>query len=159
MMDQWRKQYAAYIQRRFNTNSRGGGDWPALALSTVQRRRKGKKPDKKRSSLARDTQGTGQLVQAGGTFSILRDTSRLFNQLSPGIEKMGNIGKASNVYVATVTFGGEQKYPDGGPTVADIMSFHQKGGKSLPRRKILVDPDDKTKKTMARTAIRLIKEL
>jgi hypothetical protein len=159
MFLQWSRIYGAFIRRRFNTYSRGGGDWPALALSTVLRRRKGKRVDKKRSSLARDTSkaGKGRLVQAGGTVTILRDTGLLFAQLDPQLLNPGPVQSSGrHVFKATVEFGGTAKYPDGKATVTDILSFHQRGGGRLPRRKILVDPDEKTLKQLATSGKRIL---
>lgn len=95
--EEWRNQaarrYSSFSVSRFNAFSRGGGDWPALALSTIRARagaargREGKGGGSgggkgARSSLARDTSKAakkqfgklGALVSAAGrTVSILVD--------------------------------------------------------------------------------------
>lgn len=40
-LKQWGFRYRSFAQERFDIFSRGGGDWPALALSTIKKRRKG----------------------------------------------------------------------------------------------------------------------
>ena len=99
--EEWRNQaarrYSSFSVSRFNAFSRGGGDWPALALSTIRARagaargREGKGGGSgggkgARSSLARDTSKAakkqfgklGALVSAAGrTVSILTDTGTL----------------------------------------------------------------------------------
>lgn len=157
VLRQWSKIYSAFVRRRFDRASKGGADWAALALSTIRNRRKGKKVDKKRSSLARDTKNNGRLVSAGGTFSILRDTGLLFSTLDPSIEILGPVQKVGGIYKATAVFGGAKKYPDG-LTTQDVLSFHQEGGPHLPQRKILVDPDDRTKRQMESSGKRMLKD-
>ena len=160
MMAAWSKIYAAFIRRRFSRASRGGEGWPALALSTIERRRKGKKQSKKASSLARDTRNGGQLVSAGGLYAILQDSGRLYRQLAPGIEVLSPTTAANAKFEATVTFGGTSYYPGGDRvSVADIMGFHQKGGGHVPKREILVQPDDRTGKAMESAAKRIIKSI
>lgn len=114
---QWAKRYEAFARKRFNANSRGGGDgtWPALALSTLERRQQGKNTantnatvsltDGKRVfnpragyiSLGRDTKRDGGLAPAifgkgmdarAVSANILKDTGMLFNALTIG--QMGN---------------------------------------------------------------------
>lgn len=42
MQNQWGARMQTFTTRRFNINSRGGGDWPPLAASTIDQRRFGK---------------------------------------------------------------------------------------------------------------------
>lgn len=44
--NQWAARYSTFTRRRFNTYSRGGGDWKPLALSTILARRTGGLKDK-----------------------------------------------------------------------------------------------------------------
>lgn len=62
----WGVRYRSFIQERFDTYSKGGGDWPPLKASTVKARRSGKKSKKKKPKA-----------------TILRDTSTLFTALQP----------------------------------------------------------------------------
>lgn len=41
-MRQWAVRYRGFVQQRFVTNSRGGGDWPGLSLATIYARRTGR---------------------------------------------------------------------------------------------------------------------
>lgn len=109
-------RYGAAMLRRFNDNSRGGGDgtWPALALSTVKARRKGGaggvafgggRSEKGKtlgrgaaSSLARGKKG--KLVSAGGRFSVLTDTGQLRNGLV-----IGSVGNAVGEIKNGIRFG------------------------------------------------------
>lgn len=161
VMAQWTRMYAAFIQRRFNKFSQGGGDWPALALSTINARRKGRKlKNPKRSSLARDTQGeqgpAGRLVNAGGVFSILVDSGLLKRSLNPELINPGPVSQIGYKHVMVARIGGGAVYSGTSLTVRDIIGFHQYGGPHLPQRKILVDPDDATKQQMAKAGKRII---
>lgn len=153
----WVSIYAAFVRKRFAIFSRGGGDWPALALSTIKARRKGKGKAKS-SSLARDTSKAGApLVSAGGgSYAILRDTGLLFAQLAPQFMPVTSFQRTGNSFVATVTMNGMTKYPDGKVTVTDVIGFHNVGAGRLPKRKILEVPDASTKKTMGKVMARAI---
>lgn len=121
---QWAFIYRTFARRRFNIYSRGGGDWPPLAASTIKRRRTGKRVRK-----------------IGRRISLLRDTGTLYAALSPrfrsspgALEKMLDDG-------IEVGFGGTHKHPGGKATIADIASFHNEGTRIIPERKIIDDPD------------------
>jgi len=110
--EDWRRQteriYSTFVTRRFNQFARGGGDWPALALSTIKARagaargRAGKGGGSgdqvgARSSLGRVTTKAakkqfgplGKLVGAAGrTVSILTDTGIL--RRAVGMEGAGH---------------------------------------------------------------------
>jgi len=151
LQKQWLDVYSTFIKRRFDRSSKGGGDWPALALSTIQRRRKGVNPSKRsgrgvgdRSSLARDTRRGGQLVSGGGgAFSILRDTGTMFNALS-----LSNAANASAPIPLGVAYGfREVPHPGKGTmTIARLAAIHDAGNVEggLPRREIVVAPDSET---------------
>lgn len=49
VLRQWAARYRAFIQMRFDTYSKGGGNWAALADSTISRRRKPAKAKKVKS--------------------------------------------------------------------------------------------------------------
>jgi len=110
--EDWRRKteriYSTFVTRRFNQFARGGGDWPALALSTIKARagaargRAGKGGGSgdqvgARSSLGRVTTKAakkqfgplGKLVGAAGrTVSILTDTGIL--RRAVGMEGAGH---------------------------------------------------------------------
>jgi len=145
---QWAYRYRTWAQRRFDSYSKGGGDWPALALTTIRGRRKGKNwgKNKKRSSLARDTlnefgRGAGALVSAGGTVSILRDTGLLFMALAPAFIGTPGAIQEDLPFGVKVGYGGSQTHGQSKTTIAGIAAFHQTGGGKLPKREIIVAPD------------------
>lgn len=163
-------RYSAFTRRRFNTYSRGGGDWLPLAKSTVDARRTGgkakggvdfgggrnsNKARKKgsngsgqlgrgaRSSLARDTRKKGILVSAGGTFSILRDRGFLFNALT-----IGAAGNRVTELPNGIAFGFTDA-PHGAEaelSIGQLATIHHFGvpAKGIPARPILVRPDAQT---------------
>lgn len=130
IFESWTKIITAFIRRRFSRASRGDGTWKPLAPSTIARRRK-------------------------HSTSILQDTGLLFRQLSPELSSVTPVTKSGQLFQSTVSFGGKATYPNG-TTITDVMSFHQTGGGRLPQRKIIVDPDAKTRDQLIRSAQRLI---
>lgn len=139
IFQQWARIFTAFIRRRFDRASRGDGTWPPLAPSTIARRRKGRK-------------GTVRKV------SILRDTGLMFRQLAPELLTVASTSKSGAIFSSTCSFGNSASYPKG-PTVSQVMAFHQKGGGRLPQRKIIVDPDAKTSEQMARAAKRIVTDI
>jgi len=123
---QWGSRYLAFVRRRFAANSRGGGDWKPLARSTVKARRGGRKGRKRR-------------------VAILRDTGTLFNALTVGMP--GNLYRLIR-HGIRVGFSGATRHPKGKATIRDIAHFHDTGAGRLPKREILVPPDDPTKEAM-----------
>lgn len=113
MRGQWLKRVEAFTRRRFSQFSRGGGDWPALAASTIAKRRaagstsiaKGKNIiregglDYRKSksgklslvaqAVARDTTRGGGTVVSNRRAAILNDTGTLFASLT--IKANGNV--------------------------------------------------------------------
>ncbi len=133
-MRQWAARYRGFAQQRFDKFSKGGGGWPPLAASTKARRRKARKGRKK---------------GAARSFSLLRDTGLLFAALdTPWTRKPGALQEDIEFGVR-VGYGGPAKYPGGKATIADIAGFHQEGKGRLPKREIIVDPDDRTVDAMA----------
>ncbi len=130
----WTKIFGAFIRMRFVRASRGDGTWQPLAESTIARRRKGK---------------------GKGSPAILRDTGLLFMHLTPEVKGLA-IKDSAPKFEATVEFGGNAIYPDGGVSTSDVAGFHQEGGGYLPQRKIIVPPDVKTKGQMAKSAKKII---
>lgn len=70
---QWAKRYEAFARKRFNANSRGGGDgtWPPLALTTLERRRQG--PNAARTK-GKVVDGKHVFDPRAGYISLGRDT-------------------------------------------------------------------------------------
>lgn len=134
---QWGARYRSFAKLRFDRFSKGGGNWPSLAASTMKRRRKARRGFK----------------GATRQFSILRDTGLLFKALMPEFTRRPGQWQLDIPFGLEVGYGGPGRYPDGKATVADVASFHQKGfrkGKRhLPKRETIVPPDAKTINRMA----------
>ena len=152
---QWAVRYRAAMQRRFNEFSRGGGDWPPLAESTIIGRRHGKGGRFKR--------GKGALARAratgGGQVSILRDTGTLFGALTPAFVGVPGQHQQHIPNGIAVGFGGPAKHPRGVATIAGIAEYHQEGSGKLPKREILVPPSDQLMLAMTGDMERAIRKL
>lgn len=137
---QWAARMRGFLQERFDTFSKGGGDWAPLAVSTIKGRRKGKKKSKK-----------------GPT--ILRDTGILFAALQP--EFVGTPGAVEEdvPFGVMVGYGGPAPHGDGPVSIAEIAGFHQLGGPNLPRREIIVDPSPSVLTSMAGDMERALRTL
>ena len=167
LIKQWGVRVSAFGQRRFRDFSRGGGNWAPLALSTIERRQKARRPSKTnpfallggkkdgtgaRSSLARDTKRGGKLVSAGRTISVLIDSGRLYGAL--GLNQPGNLFRR---VPGGIEFGIEGGKGSGsGVTIGDIARFHHNGGKHLPRRRVVDVPDQATAEGMSSDLARAI---
>lgn len=165
-LKQWAVRYRAFVQRRFDRFSKGGGDWPALAESTIRGRRQGTSKATKRSSLARrpvrdedgkivghrPVQATKKNAQGkvmGVSVSILRDTGTLFAALAPQFTNAPGALQQFGALSVEVGFGGAASHPGAGITVAELAFAHQIGHGRLPPREIIVEPDAETLRGMA----------
>ncbi len=135
---QWQALYVGYIRQRFVQLSRsgGGGDWPKLAESTINRRRHGHGGRFRRGSRAR----ARAVATGGGQVAILRDTGILLGTLEPMLGSTPGKVARHIPYGIQAGIGGPSRHPRGKATIADIAVMHHRGGKNLPQRKILVDP-------------------
>ena len=126
MYKQWSVRYSAFVRRRFNTFSRGGGNWKPLKDSTKKGRKRGK---------------------GAGSAAILKDTSTMFGGLTIGAR--GNLNKriAGGVEFG---FGGNDRHPEGKMTITRLAEIHQKGSSraNIPARPIIVQPDAQTNRGM-----------
>ncbi len=108
-------KYRSYLQERFDTYSRGGGDWPALAKSTVDRRRgptapidnapepKKKSVERQKTSKRRKVSLKKQLVKAGKKFAKKAGKSlakKLFGKRRRKRKTITNSAKQSKVFTA-----------------------------------------------------------
>ena len=123
----WARQYRSFAQQRFSKYSRGGGDWPDLAEST----KKGRRGPRKGHTGARQ-------------FGILYNIGLLFGTLQPVFASVPGQHQSDLKNGVRVGFGGLGRYPDGKATIADIAAFHQEGSGRLPKREIIVEPDEAT---------------
>jgi hypothetical protein len=120
-----------FWRRRYNLFSKGGGDWKDLAPSTKRGRQKAK----------RGAKGPRR-------FAILVDTGLLQNALA-----IGSPGSLLERHGRGIRVGfSNRKHPDTDFTFADLADTHQHGNPAgnLPARPILVEPDERTKRTLRR---------
>lgn len=123
----WALLYRSFVRRRFDTYSKGGGDWPALAPSTLRRRRRGR--------------GRGQAA-------ILRDSGRLFASFQPSLGASGSIQSLDKPLGVEVFLGGTP--------LSTIASYHDAGSARLPQRQIMVEPPESEKDKMANVAAKIM---
>lgn len=125
--------YTGAMRERFVEQSRGGGEWPPLAPSTIAGRRKG--ADSQGQS---DADTSAAIFQAQGVpaseASILIDTATLLGSITPGTASVERIS-------AGVRVGSNVEY----------AKYHQTGGGNLPQREIIVEPDAATMRRMQRS--------
>ena len=147
MFTRWGKRYLTFVRRRFVRMSRGG--WKGLAKSTLKGRRG---PEATRRRKTRRRVGTAKTTTRGGAgrVAILRDTGTLLAGLTFG--KPGNLLRRLPKAVR-VGFGGPSRHPGGKATIADIAGFHNTGEGDLPKREIIVPPDQRTVEGMRRDVI------
>lgn len=146
-------RYRAFLLRRFNTNSRGGGDWPPLADVTQKRRRKGKpirRTSAEQVSIEKYFQKQSILVDTGLLRSALNVTPS-----AASFEAVSVAGVHASVAVgfSNVLHPPSPKKPKGRSgtpklrkpvTVTQLAYIHHFGSKErkLPARPILVPPDE-----------------
>lgn len=150
--NQWAVRYRAFVQRRFNTYARGGGNWPPLSPATIRRRRKPAKRTKaKRVRITKKGEVDKRFKKrvqpepvAGRQVAILRDTGSLFNALAPSISPP--VGSVNNRIAGgiEVGYGGNAQHGADGVTIAELAFWHQTGAGHLPVREIIVEPDAAT---------------
>lgn len=167
----WSARYRSFAQRRYRDQSKGGGEWPPLAAATklararrtLSRARRqahvqaqGANPNFEKirrmlkTAAAKFKKEKTRIALGGGVFSILRDTGTLFNTLNITAPGKGYI-EVDVPGGVEVGYGGGAGHPAGnGRTIADIVRFHHFGGKHLPVRQIIVNPDEKTVAGMAK---------
>ena len=113
--------YMGFIRERYVDYSRGGGNWPPLAPSTIRSRRKGKGKQARQTAAIFQAQG-----MPAGAASILIDTGTLLGSITPGQHKTEDIP-------AGVRVGTEVEY----------AKYHQRG-QGVPQREIFVQPNQRT---------------
>lgn len=173
MFKQWFAVYFGFLRTRFERMSKGG--WPKLAESTILariRRKSGrvraqyrhgeigqdefeKKLKKAKASERRDRK---KLDAGKYKVAILRDTGMLFNALAPTTGRPGQLNQ-SIPFGIRVGYGGPAKHKKGKSTIAQIAQGHQTGARHLPKRTIIVPPDDALVAKMRALAEAALKEL
>lgn len=179
MYNKWASLYSTFVVRRFRIQSRGGGDWAPLALSTINAR---KKPTEtpairtiKRTQnrinrgdggslgpqyLARDTaRGSINLVRVARKTSILINTGKLVDSI-----QVGNAANRVEIIPGGINYGFRPSIarpPDGkakgGPmTFGRLATIHHFGTRHIPPRPILVRPDAATLRQIEAAAVRMV---
>lgn len=124
LFNKWAADYRTFLKARYEKFSKGGGNWRRLRPETIRRKRR-----------------------RGGKRFILRDTDVLYRALNR------RFTPAAGAFQRRVGFGVEVGFSDtfrhphsrSGVTVGAIASYHNAGGGRLPRRQIMVLPDQRTK--------------
>lgn len=145
LMVRFGRRYLAYLRDRFRVNRAGGGEWRPLAAGTIR-------------ATERKEGRVGILHVTGQVFNALREgqPGNLFERTRDGI-RVGYGGEAKHVIEST---GGKLRVSK--LTIADIASIHNAGGSRVPRRRIIVLPDEPLRKLMhddtKRTVERLMRQ-
>jgi len=162
-LKQWAARYRGFVQRRFDRMSKGG-EWKALSPKTIARRRKGKTNAKgTKSGRVGKKRAKAMADAGGGNVAILRDTGLLFAALNPTFNSIGGLEQVDGFSI-TVGYGGPAKHTGKGGhiSIADLAAIHDQGLGHVPKREIIVPPDEALKAQMAvdgdRALAKLIKE-
>lgn len=116
VLQSWEKIYVAFILKRFDKFSRGGGDWPKLKPGTIR---------------------------AKGSSAILVDKRYLRMGLATGIRSTSHSG-ARIVFAFT----SRSLHPTAKMPIAELATIHNEGEGIVPKRQILVRPDQQTVKQL-----------
>lgn len=179
-------RYSTFARARFARLSRGGGEWPPLARSTIARRRFGGGLTvggaRRRESLRlRHQMRKLAAVRATATGTYRKQIkARIANSRKKlaKIEKAGakaGILRDTGVLFNSLTIGhpgndmrpypggvhfGFSKFPHGGGlTIQRLAGIHQTGAGRVPVRRIIVQPDAATKRGMATDAGKMLRTI
>ena len=165
----WGVRYRSYAQLRFDTYSKGGGDWPKLSPATLKKRRKGTKSNVKKLREILAGQSTkkrvpGQALTPSIQPTILRDTGLLFGALAPVFAGAPGAIEEHIEFGIRVGYGGPQRHFSPGvkvmSTIADIASYHQTGNMPrMPKREIIVSPPETVLNSMSQDMTKALDEL
>lgn len=158
-LHQWGELYLGFLKTRFSDFSRGGGDWPPLSPNSIREKvRKSRAALQGKKKRKRLEAFEANLASGTANFPILRDRGIIFRALQPGAD--GNEFKHVQNGVL-VGIGGPARHPSSNQaSIAEIAAFHQRGGKWLPQRRIVVGPDQPTfsqMQSVMRRAISLVR--
>lgn len=121
--------YRAFVLRRFDNLSRGGGGWRRLSPSTVAAKK---------------------------STAILVDTRLMRLGLATGIGLVRGVEGAR--FALTIGFIGKQKRTRK-LTVADLASIHHLGLGRVPERRILASPDRDTRARMVAAVTKAVRQM
>ena len=117
--------YSQFNQRKFDKNSRGGGDWAPLKMSTVE-----KKATARGRSRAKGRGGRRKRrkFKYANPFLILKDKGHLRNALSIG--KRGSMRKYTS-NMAVVGMSSTARHKSSKMTYHELAVHHSKNGRSV----------------------------
>ena len=115
--------YLEFARARFRDNSKGGGDWPDHAPSTILARSRKANPQRMTTA--------ARLKQR---FPILFDSGGIYGSL-----QVGGVDNILEVSAGAVRFG----------TASPIAGYHQRGNPRLPQRVVLPPADGDTRQRIA----------
>lgn len=118
-------RYLTFLRQHFRASSAGDGEWPALAESTLKKK---KKKGHRRKG-------------------ILRVTDTLYRSLNVGAP--GNVFKFSDKGLE-VGIGGSAPHNDDGIAIGRLAYIHNRGLAGIPQRVIIVKPDPVTSRGFIR---------
>lgn len=122
-LHEWAAILGRFLTNRWMVFSHGGGNWRKLRPATLARKKR-----------------------LGLLMLILRATDLMFESFAPELAKKPGRVTEEVPFGVRVGFGGGMSYPHkrGGPTMAQIARWHQRGAGNLPARKIIAPPDQAT---------------
>lgn len=116
-----RKDIEGFLIKRFNIFSKGGGEWPPLAESTVRRK---------------------------GHSKILIETGDLLKGVKQGLYQ--RITWSGPWLTITLRMRARRKHKPSGLPIQELIEIHQRGLGRVPKRKVLVGPDSVTRAKVER---------
>lgn len=117
--------------RRFDRFSRGGGNWKST------KRRKGSKRKRKPR--------------------ILVVSQTLLKALSPIMRGLAGQWESIRGNTIQTGYGGSARHPKAGMTVRNLARIHDQGMGIVPQRRIIVNPDSRTRELIRNDAERILK--
>lgn len=142
ILDKCSQIWRFWLKEEFDRNSAGGGEWPRLKRSTIQRkiRKKAKAP----TAILKDEWKLYKAVQKETVISISH---------FPVVE-MGQISSVT----ATKKFGIGHGVYKNRLTVDDVADIHQRGAGRLPPRPVFKEPPPEKVEQMEKLAVNMILE-
>jgi hypothetical protein len=125
--------YIDAMQKRFTRLSKGGGEWPPLALETIRKRASKRKV-------------FGVKIYSN---LILVDTQTIFTTLTPiwNNAAPGQIARDIENGVE-VGIGGPSRHPESKMSIGQLAYIQHQGTQRIPSRRIIVTPDEATATAM-----------
>lgn len=186
MFTQWVHRYSAWSIERYKACSRGDGDWPPLAASTLYARARRPITRAYAAHRAGDMTDEQFMRSLGRARAKYRKTMRSWlglanrDDVSPSDLQYADVKGLVSILIDTGTLlaaldvggygntvrrsgakveygiAGPEQHPGGKTTIAEIAKAHQEGSDRLPQRKILVYPAASVIAGMRDDALRML---